>query len=238
MYGWLCKLGLNKALALVAVFLGAVALFAQVYPDRTVTVHESALLTANVRGEAHVPPSQLAGWIIEGRADYRLIDLRDEESYAEYHIPLAERVPLGELHDYPIWRNEKIVLYSDGGIHSAQAWFLLRAQKFPGTYILLGGLDFWKDEILFPVLEADATPEEVAAFERARFVSEFFGGTPQTGVDSAADGPAAAASVRPNPERVIWRRVNIFCVSSRAETEALAFSATVQFVLSLRPTSP
>jgi len=29
---------------------------------------------------------------------------------------------------------------------------------------------------------ADATPEEQASFERARFVSEFFGGTPRTGV--------------------------------------------------------
>jgi rhodanese-related sulfurtransferase len=45
------------------------------------------------------------------------------------HIPTAELVELRDLHDYPLYHNEKIVLYSDGGIHSAQAWFLLRAER-------------------------------------------------------------------------------------------------------------
>jgi rhodanese-related sulfurtransferase len=195
----------NRTLAVVAVVLGAVAIFGSPGGGARVTL-DTRELAAIVESEVdHVTVQELSDWIIQGHTDFRLIDLRDEESYAEYHIPLAERVPLGELHDYPILRNEKIVLYSDGGIHSAQAWFLLRAQKFPGTYILLGGLDFWKDEILFPVLEVDAAPEEVAAFERARFVSEFFGGTPQTGVDPAADGPAMSLPTVKMPTQPVVR---------------------------------
>ena len=59
MYGWLCKLGINRTLGLLALILGAVAIFAQVYPDRTVTVHEAELLTATARAEDHVPPVEL-----------------------------------------------------------------------------------------------------------------------------------------------------------------------------------
>ena len=55
-------------------------------------------------------------------------------------------------------RNERIVLYSGGGIHSAQGWFLLRAQGFPGSYILLGGLDAWMDETNDPLLETVNLP--------------------------------------------------------------------------------
>lgn len=187
MYGWLCKLGLNKALGVVAVLLGAVALFAQVYPDRTVTVHESALLTANIRGEDHVPPAVLAGWIVEGRADYRLVDLRDETAFGEYHVPTAENVPLTTLGEHGLLRNEKIVLYADGDLPAAKAWLLLRGRGFQGVYTLKGGLDAWKDEVLFPVMPESPGPEEQARFEKAAHVATFFGGQPR----AAASGGGA-----------------------------------------------
>jgi hypothetical protein len=60
---------------------------------------------------------------------------------------------------------------------------LLRAQRFQGVYMLLGGLDSWTEEILFPALPTDATPEQTAEFERIAQMSTFFGGTPRTGVD-------------------------------------------------------
>jgi hypothetical protein len=88
-------------------------------------------------------------------------------------------------------RNEKIVLYSEGGIHSAQAWLLLRAQGYEGVYTVLGGLDGWKDEVLFPVLPADAGPRDRAQFERAAALARFFGGQPRADGAAAAEVPAA-----------------------------------------------
>ena len=55
------------------------------------------------------------------------------------------------LPDYGLERNEKIILYSEGGIHSAQAWFLLKAMGYKSVYMLRGGLDDWKDLVLFPI---------------------------------------------------------------------------------------
>jgi hypothetical protein len=139
----------------------------------------------------HVSVQDLAGWIIAGREDFRLLDLRSPQEFALYHIPRAENVPLTSLADYGLLRNETILLYSEGGIHSAQAWFLLKARRYNGVYILRGGLDEWKDQILFPRMPAEQTPEQVAAYAKARAVSRFFGGTPQTG--AAEQRPSVTA---------------------------------------------
>lgn len=184
------RIGINRTLAVVAFVLGLLALFGNPYQGHVVQLDTKQLATI-VEGEVdHVTAPELADWIIQGTEDYRLIDLRDENSYAEYHIPTAEHVSIGQLPDYPLMRNEKIVLYSGGGIHSAQAWMLLQANRYRGSYMLLGGLQAWKDEVLFPVLSDDAAPEQVAEFERARFVSEFFGGSPQSGVADAGEAVA------------------------------------------------
>ena len=126
----------------------------------------------------HVSPEELADWIVQGRSDFRLLDLRSEAEYGAYHIPGAENVAITGLAGYGLQRNEKIILYSEGGIHSAQAWFLLKAKEYRGVYLLRGGLEGWKDEVLFPRISDAPTPEQAAAFEKKRNVSKFFGGTP------------------------------------------------------------
>ena len=189
--------GINQKLAFLALVLGAVALLGSPSPGGAVTLNTRELADIVESEVDHITVDELADWITQGRADYRLIDVRDPESYATYHIPTAELVELRELNDYPLYHNEKIVLYSDGGIHAAQAWFLLRAEGFAGAYILLGGLDAWKDEILFPELPADATPAEVAGFERRRTVSELFGGKPRTDGSAARPSESALPKVEP-----------------------------------------
>jgi len=180
----------NQTLALIAFFLGALAIPGNPYQGSVVELNTQELATIVDTEVDHVTAEELADWIIQGDTEYRLIDLREEAAFAEYHIPTSENVPTSELLDYPLLRNEKIVLYSDGGIHSAQAWMLLRAQRFQGVYILLGGLDSWIEEILFPALPTDATPQQTAEFERVAHVSKFFAGTPRTGVDAQSASAA------------------------------------------------
>jgi rhodanese-related sulfurtransferase len=180
------RLGVNQGLAAGAALLGAVAVLGNPEPGGVVTV-DTQELAAIVQGDLdQVTVGELASWIVEQRTDYRLIDVRAADDYAEYHIPTAEHVAIGGLVDHPLYRNEKILLYADDDVRAAQAWFLLRAQGFPGVYMVKGGLEAWKDEVLFPALPADATAEEQAAFEQARAVSAFFGGTPRTGVTGEA----------------------------------------------------
>jgi rhodanese-related sulfurtransferase len=193
----------NRILAIVALVLGAFAVLGNPYQGSVVSINTQELATIVESKVDHVTVEELASWIIQGDTEYRLVDVREEVDFAEYHIPSAENVLITDLADYPLYRNEKIVLYSDGGIHSAQAWFLLKAKGYHGAYILFDGLNAWKDEILFPSLPADATPEEQASFERARFVSEFFGGTPRTGVTGEIDEAAVPMPTIDAPARKV-----------------------------------
>jgi rhodanese-related sulfurtransferase len=192
------RIGLNQALAIVALALGVLALAGNPYQGQRVTVDTKELAVIVQDQVDHVTPQQLAGWIIAGATDYRLVDLRSPAEFAQYHIPTAENVPVAELPDYGLARNEKIVLYSEGGIHSAQAWFLLKAEKYAGAYILFGGLEGWQDEVLHPVAPARPTPQEAAAFERVVQVARFFGGAPQA-ADSTGAAPAPELLAAPAP---------------------------------------
>lgn len=182
----LSRLSATQKLGLLAFVLGALAVFGDPYGGGAVRVNTREL-AAIVESEVdHVTAEELADWIIQGRTDYRIIDLRGTQDYASYHIPTAENVPITQLDDYPLYRNEKIVLYSGGGIHSAQAWFLLRAKGYAGVYILLGGLTAWTEDVLFPALPEAATPEDAAEVARLERISAFFGGSPRSGAAAPA----------------------------------------------------
>jgi len=133
----------------------------------------------------HVTVEDLADRIIRGENTYTLLDVRDAKSYQRYHIPTARNVPVAEWEAGLIPRNEPIIIYSDGGIHAAQVWFLMQAQGYPSVYVLLGGLDAWIDEILYPTESAGTVSGHVADFERRTEVSRFFGGSPRTGTEGS-----------------------------------------------------
>ena len=175
------KMGRNAKLGLLVCLLGLIAAFAgNPYKGTRVTIDTTELAGIVQREVDHVNPVDLADWIVKGLTDYRLIDLRSEAEYDQYHIPSAENAPLATLPDYGLGHNEKIVLYSEGGIHSAQAWFLLKALGYKSVYMLRGGLDDWKDLVLFPALPQNATSEQLAAFAKMTEISKHFGGTPRS----------------------------------------------------------
>ena len=190
----------NRRLAAAALVLGALAMAGRPEPGHRVTIDTQQLATI-VAGEVdHVTPAELADWIIRGAGNYRLVDLRDAASFARYHIPTAENVPLAELPDHGLARNERIILYSDGGIHAAQAWMLLAAQGYHGATTLLGGLDAWQDEVLYPAAPANPAPREAASFERAVQVARFFGGQPRaTAASPVAGAGSLMAPALPQP---------------------------------------
>jgi rhodanese-related sulfurtransferase len=174
-------LSLNQKLAGLALALGVVGIAATPYQGTKATIDTRALAVEIAREADHVEPLELAGWIVEGRSDYRLIDIRTPAEFAAYHVPTAENVPLATLVDAPLGRNETIVLYSEGGIHAAQAWLLLRARGFKAVYTLRGALEGWKDEVLFPVLAEQPSPVQAQRDAKLRAISAHFGGTPHVG---------------------------------------------------------
>ncbi|HWA95780.1 MAG TPA: DUF6691 family protein [Terracidiphilus sp.] len=167
-----------RALALGLAVVGLFAAFGgNPYRGSHTTIDTKDLAMRVSRGVDAIQPEQLANWIIQGRNDYRLVDLRAPSDFASYHIPSAQNVPIVSLTPDFAAHNEKILLCSNDSTDAAKAWFLLEAQGFKNVYILNGGVQEWKDSVLFPK-KPQGTVD--MAFEKKAQVARYFGGTPMT----------------------------------------------------------
>ena len=135
-----------KYLAIVALLVALLALFVQNPKEkRRVSLALDELARIIEREEDHVTADELASMLKEGNGRLRLIDLRDSLSYLQYHIPTAERLSIPELVEMPLLATDTLVLYSEGGVHAAQAWMILAVQGHRNVMTLKGGLLAWKE---------------------------------------------------------------------------------------------
>lgn len=186
-------------LAAVAALLAVGALAAgSPRPPATGGVDVRELARTVAREEDHVTAVELARWIRDRRPGLRVIDVRDARAFDEYHVPGAERRTVEELATLAVSPDETVVLYSEGGTHAAQGWFLLRARGLSRVWFLRGGIYEWSTEVLDPRLPKDATPEQRRAFGEAAALSRWFGGQPSVGgpprlpADDPSSDPARA----------------------------------------------
>jgi len=191
MFKFLSRMTLNQRLALLALVLGAIALAATPTTAGRVTIDGREMARLMSDDVDRVDVRTLAGWIIESRADVRLVDLREPSAFASGpRIPSAENIPLSSLADAGLERTERILLVSDDEARAAQAWFLLRAEGYKGVAIVRGGLRAWQEDVVYPAIVDGLTAQERARLEA---VSAHFGGAPR----AAAGGSIAAAPATP-----------------------------------------
>ena len=138
---------------------------------------------------------QLAAWIRARRPRLRVIDVRTASEFRAYHIPGAEHVPLEHLAATPFADDDTVVLYSEAGVHGAQAWVFLRALGHRRVFFLRNGLHEWLDDVMSPTITADAPADAQAAFAQVAELSLWFGGTPRQVIGGRAatheDAPVA-----------------------------------------------
>lgn len=192
---------LNAARMLMLGLL-AVGVFAAIggnpYREGRVTIDTRELARLSSVTADRLAPAELADWLVTGRADYILIDLRSDEEFARHRIPGARLVPLAQLTDQVASRAEKLVLYAKDDVPAAQAWILLKAQGFKSVHTLAGGLDAWDAEVLFPAQPAEETPEAKVAFAKSSAIAKHFGGTPR-GVSSGGTDKLPTLTPPPPP---------------------------------------
>jgi rhodanese-related sulfurtransferase len=152
----------RRALAAAAAILGVLALFAGKAP-----------------AIQSVAPVELAEWIRDRKPHLRIMDVRSEGEFEEYHLPRAERLTSSTT----FAPNDTIVLVAGGSVRGRD------------VYVLRGGIDAWIDEVMNPTITADAPPLKHIAFQRASAVSRYFGGVPRI-VDKLPKMRANAAAVR------------------------------------------
>ena len=184
-----------RILALALLAAGLVASVAgDPYRGSRSTVDTKDLALRAAQGLDTVEAPDLADWIVQGRNDFKVVDLRSDVDFAAYHIPDAENVSLASLPS-ALAHNEKIILCSDDGTQAAKAWFLLEAQGFKSVYLLEGGMRVWHDAVLFPAKSANG---DSATFEKQAQVAKFFGGAPRTATaGDTASTPMPSLPVAP-----------------------------------------
>lgn len=178
---FLDKLSTNQKLGGIALVLGLIALFAgNPYGGTTIKVNEKDIALSTVGNSDKVSVTDLADWIIKSKSDFELVDLRSEEKYNEYTIPNSQCIPLPQISSSELLRNQKIVLFSDDDVTASQAWFILKSKNYNGVYLLDGGLNAWKEKVLFPKAPINGSKDELAQFEKTKEVAKYFGGQAQT----------------------------------------------------------
>ncbi len=162
-----------------------------------------ALSRLIARGEDHVKAEDLSTWIVEGRKDFMLVDLRPAQEFEAGHIKTARHIPItdllqnGTLDKLPSDRS--IVLYSNGTANAAQAVVVLRCSG-KKAYSLMGGYNHWQEYTQNPELAGEADEEKLQTVKRKAtgwYFSEDYdalGGMPlgKTGAIPASMLPASS----------------------------------------------
>jgi rhodanese-related sulfurtransferase len=163
-----------------AVALALAVAFAAVDGRGGIGAHRLAGIAGEISREAdHVEALELAEWIRAGEPRLRIIAVGERSDSATYRIPGSEPVPMEALATLRVGAAERLVLYSEGGAHAAQAWVLMRARGVNDALVLKDGLAAWEDEVLAPVRPASTADTAQARYARARELSLWFGGMPR-----------------------------------------------------------
>ncbi|MBI4820433.1 MAG: hypothetical protein HY791_29470 [Deltaproteobacteria bacterium] len=177
----------TKAMVFVAIALGAGAAVAALGDP-----HRKTRFELDQRTLPQVAPSELADWIVQGRRDFVVVDLRKGPAY-DHQGHVKDAVHCGSCHANKaagqkaqegasfVDLTKKIVLYADDGASELELPPIIA--KNPRVSVLTGGWQGWKSEILAPVSSsstADAAEHERRL--RGEAVRAYFAGEKATAV--------------------------------------------------------
>ncbi len=92
--------------------------------------------------------SPIQATLMINREDALVVDVRDQNEFAQGHIPNAKHIPIAALEkradDLAKYKNAPIILCCAVGGRSAGAAGTLRKQGFEKVYSLQGGMNAWQ----------------------------------------------------------------------------------------------
>jgi thiosulfate/3-mercaptopyruvate sulfurtransferase len=169
-------------------------------------VTDTVMLQAMEAGEEHIDPDELADLLMTGDASLLVVDIRTRSEFDAFHIRGAVNVAAADLPEFlgPHKTKSKVVLYSNGMTHTAQARDALARMGFTNTYLLTDGLQGFMQEVLKPVsLRTAPLPEPQAA--RIKAWRAFF----LTGSPAPAVSAASGSGETPRLVEASWLQENL-----------------------------
>ena len=134
---------------------------------------------AAARQSDRVSVEELAGWLIEGRQDFVLIDVRSSEDFGKGAIGEARNIPIAELLGAETLASlpgdRKVVVYSNGSENGAKAATLLRVAGLD-AHVVTGGYNAWHARVLNPDISAEELDGESLQVSEQRAYACYFVG--------------------------------------------------------------
>jgi rhodanese-related sulfurtransferase len=138
-----------------------------------------AIAQSAARQDDRASVEELATWLIEGRSDFMLIDVRAPEDYESGKIGEAENIPIAQIVSADtlarLPTDRMLLVYSNGSENAAKAAVLLRLAGFD-AHLLVGGYTAWHERILNPDISAEALDGESLRVAEQRAYSCYFVG--------------------------------------------------------------
>jgi rhodanese-related sulfurtransferase len=186
---------------LVALVLAIVILFLPGQDSKKYRFDPQTIAGSIEESEDQIDPKTVSEWIIEGRRDFMLIDIRDSEAFEQGHIKGAENIPMSQLlqkdtlDELP--EDKLMVIYSNGSSHAAQVWLVMKTAGFD-SYMLEGGFNYWNRVIMNPkVPVGEVSDDEILRYKTQLAVKSYFGG------DAAVVSGQVASLDKPKTKKII-----------------------------------
>ena len=157
----------------------SVASVAACGPSTKSDVSFTDVAQAAARQDDRVSAHDLATWLIEGRGDFQIIDVRMPADFEKGRIGDAQNIPLAELVTDTVIdalpTDRKVIVYSNGSENAAKATVLLRLSGI-NAHLLTGGYNAWQAKILNPEISAEALDGESLEIAEQRAYACYFVG--------------------------------------------------------------
>jgi rhodanese-related sulfurtransferase len=148
-------------------------------PSDESDVSLAAVALAAAQQDDRESVEDLANWLIEGRGDFKLIDVRRPEDFENGSIADAENIPIAQIVSQEVLArlptDRMVIVYSNGSENAAKAAVLLRLSGID-AHLLAGGYNAWHTRILNPDISADELDGESLQVSAQRAYSCYFVG--------------------------------------------------------------
>jgi len=150
----------RAALALLALVLGSLAAIAGSVVPPPAADEVSAV--------------DLAQWIRDRRPRLLVVDARAAEAFDRDRLPGA--LLLADIDAEALRSADTVVVYADAGVDTTALRELANARRLLRLH---GGIAAWNEDVLFPVIRADASERQQRDFAARAALSRYFGGSPR-----------------------------------------------------------
>jgi len=170
---------LAKRIIKATLFTTMLALVVACGPSDESAVSLTEVARAAAQQDDRESVEDLANWLIEGRGDFKLIDVRAPEDFESGSIGDAENIPIAQIVSEDVLSrlptDRMVIVYSNGSENAAKAAVLLRLSGID-AHLLAGGYNAWHKRILNPDISAEELDGESLQVSAQRAYSCYFVG--------------------------------------------------------------